>query len=199
MSRLPGGLTTKQHAFAVEYVRNGGNGTAAARVAGYKGSDKALSVAATRTLGIASVSSFVDSMRGKAIARAEAKGVASLEEALSTASTIMRAKLGDFIDEAGRTDLEALRAAPAGVVRTYSVDSRVERDPSGGTFKEVEKVKFSVGDQLAAAQSLIRHYDGVDAPAPPAVVNILAILGGLSKDTLKELREAFKPQEPDAS
>lgn len=45
-----GGLTPKQQAFVSEYIRNGGNGLQACKVAGYSGTDKVLGVQASKLL-----------------------------------------------------------------------------------------------------------------------------------------------------
>lgn len=85
-------LTPKQVAFAIEYVRNGGNGLHAARVAGYQGTNKALSVAAARALGAASVAQYIWEMTSQAIAntaKSQRRAVATLEQALGVATEIM--------------------------------------------------------------------------------------------------------------
>ena len=45
-----GRLTPKQQAFVSEYIRNGGNGLQACKVAGYSGTDKVLGVQASKLL-----------------------------------------------------------------------------------------------------------------------------------------------------
>ena len=52
--------TIKQWRFAREYISNGGNGTQAARDAGYSGSDDQLAVRASQTIRIAKVQDAID-------------------------------------------------------------------------------------------------------------------------------------------
>lgn len=105
----------------------------------------------------------------------ETSAVASLAEALSTATQIMRGRMGDFVREDGSVDLEALRRAPAGVVKKYAVDAEIRRQ-ADGTSREVEKVKFETGDQLSAARLLVDHYDGLNAPKTVQPTVVLALL-----------------------
>lgn len=55
--------TEKQARLAEAFLENGGNGTEAARAAGYKGGDAALRVTATRTLANANVLAYVEALR----------------------------------------------------------------------------------------------------------------------------------------
>lgn len=61
------GLTFKQEKFVQTYVLNGGNGTDAARQAGYKGNDKTLSVVAVENLAKPSIKAALDEHRSIAL------------------------------------------------------------------------------------------------------------------------------------
>lgn len=60
MSKAPGKLTEKQRRFVEAYMGEAcGNATQAARIAGYKGNDKTLSVVGTENLGKPSVAAAI--------------------------------------------------------------------------------------------------------------------------------------------
>lgn len=93
----PKTLTLKERRFVDAYLGSAaGNGTAAARTAGYKGSPKVLGVQSARMLGKASVKAAVAAR----VQKAEAKGIASAEERDLRLSEILRmtdAELGHVI------------------------------------------------------------------------------------------------------
>lgn len=85
-------LKAKQIAFVLEYVKLR-NGTAAARAAGYQGSDKALSVQATRLLGNARVRNAIDELTRPAIEEAEV----TVERVIEKLSSVAFAPWKEFV------------------------------------------------------------------------------------------------------
>lgn len=69
-------LTEKQEKFVAEYLSNGGNGTAAARAAGYKGNVDTLKTVANENLNKPYIRARID----KAYEKIEKKGIASFEQ-----------------------------------------------------------------------------------------------------------------------
>lgn len=79
--------TERQARFAEEYVRLGdGNASAAARAAGYKGTDAAVAVTASRLLKAAKVRAYIDAL----IARARPDVQDDIEAILSRLSALAR-------------------------------------------------------------------------------------------------------------
>lgn len=180
-------LTTRQQAFVLAYVANGRNGTAAARSAGYAGNEAALAQAGSRLLRVAKVKAAIAGIVGKAMAKAERGAIADVAEVLEFQTTVMRSKTADLFDDAGQLDMEAVKDAPAGLVRKIRMHSITQ------TFGKVETTSVTheveTESALAAANALMRHYDGLDKPKdPPPTINIGAILVQLSTDTLRELK-----------
>lgn len=154
-------LTPKERAFVEAYATNGGNGTQAARAAGYGGDDNSLAVTAHTNLSKPKITEYLASISQKAIQKAEEAAVADLSEALAKASDILRSNtVAKAIREDGSVDIEVLRTAPPGVLKKYKTKSRMERDPDDPTkWTRVEEVAFEAESALSAAQLLTRHYD----------------------------------------
>jgi phage terminase small subunit len=186
-------LTAKEKAFCEAYSVNGGNGTQAARTAGYGGDENALAAAASRLLRGVKVQEELATLSRSAIKKAERKtesAVADLAESLAKASEVLRANVvAQAIKEDGSVDIEVLRNAPPGVLKRYKTKSRMERDPDDPTkWTRVEEVAFEAESVMAAAQLLTRHYDAAkDRDAQPAPqVNVL--IQNLSIDELRTLK-----------
>jgi phage terminase small subunit len=94
-------LTEKQRAFVAAYVGEAkGNGTHAARLAGYEGDDKTLAVTASRLLGNAKVAAALDVFR---MATAKAS-IMDAQEAAETLTTIARGEATDRRIVGGKDD-----------------------------------------------------------------------------------------------
>ena len=63
-------LTVRQELFATEYARNNGNGMQATKYAGYKGTDKVLSITAARLLGNDRVKARIEQEKARITAAA---------------------------------------------------------------------------------------------------------------------------------
>lgn len=182
-------LTPKQQGFVNAYATNGQNGTAAAREAGYSGSENVLAATASRMLRLGKIQKALAAIVGKAIAKAERGAVADLAEVLEYQTTVMRSKAADYFDDEGQLDMERVREAPAGLVRKIRMHSVTQ------TFGKVETTsvthELETESALAASQALLRHYDGLDKPRDAApTINILAILSELPTGTLRDLKAA---------
>lgn len=105
-------LTLKQDRFCQAYVANGGNGTEAARTAGYKGSDNTLRVVASENLTKPNVKSFLTQLTAEAD-RVYGHSIMASMEALRMTSLLARASLDDILDVRGKFDLEKARRTGA--------------------------------------------------------------------------------------
>ena len=104
-------LNPRQIRFVQEYVQNGGNATAAARQAGYRGDDASLAAAASRLLRNVKVRQMVeDAQRDvQALYQAEAyrNFVRELDLAIHAESeTVLLAAIKDMQDRAGLKPVE---------------------------------------------------------------------------------------------
>lgn len=96
-------LTGKQHAFVLAYLSNNYNGTAAARTAGYQGSDQTLAAVAYENLRKPHIAGKIaDYFRDQAM---------PAEEAMFRIAQIARLSIGDFIkitEHGWKIDLDAV-------------------------------------------------------------------------------------------
>jgi hypothetical protein len=95
------GAADRQRRFVNAYVASGCvNATAAARTAGYTGTEAALAVTASRLLRIAKVREAIREVSGEAIAKANSEragAIADLAEALQFVTTTMRSRPGEHL------------------------------------------------------------------------------------------------------
>lgn len=140
----------------------------AAKYAGYTGRGSALSTTGGRLLKRAERLGLIEKARERTYAKIEKTRIASLQEALETASGIMRGRIGYFIDEEGRINLERVRAARRGVVRKYEITELVKPDGEDETVLE-RKTRFELESSLQAAKTLIDFH--TDAKATKALGN----------------------------
>ena len=81
------GLSEKQKAFCDCYIANGGNGTQAAKDAGYKGkNDKVFDSVARENLGKPRIKKYID----ERMAEIESKRIASADEAMQIITSLAR-------------------------------------------------------------------------------------------------------------
>ena len=81
------GLSEKQKAFCDHYIANGGNGTQAAKDAGYKGkNDKVFDSVARENLGKPRIKKYID----ERMAEIESKRIASADEAMQIITSLAR-------------------------------------------------------------------------------------------------------------
>jgi phage terminase small subunit len=102
-------LTLKLRKFGLAYVGEAnGNGTEAARVAGYKGNDVTLSAVAHENLRKPQIVSFIAMLRSEAEKQAAGK-ILSATEVLVGLTRIARADLAEVFEPDGRFDLQAAK------------------------------------------------------------------------------------------
>ena len=89
-------LTPKQKAFCEEYVKNGGNGTKAAKDAGYKGKDAILSAVAYENLRKPQIISYIEEIGAK-VNRDAKRSIMDLTEIQERRSAIARGEIADSL------------------------------------------------------------------------------------------------------
>jgi phage terminase small subunit len=162
-------LTVREKAFAEAYALNGGNGTQAARTAGYSGTDKVLGITAVQVLERPSVREYLLTLHTEAEnAAARRLAAGKPEPGVKSRLRSIKEKLFEAIAEAGGAKVE---------------HEWVEEKEEG---KRV-KVKRVV-DGAAAARTLLElHEKRQDRKSgqsqPPPQVNIL-----IQQATAEELR-----------
>lgn len=167
-------LTERQRKFVHAYATNGQNGTAAAREAGYKGTDNVLGKGAYDLLRSPKIVTALAELTGKAVARAENKAIASLTECLEFQTTVLRSRLADYLGDDGEASITKLKAAPAGLIRKIKIRSTT--DAEGQVFAEHE---IAAESALAASQSLIKHHTGEKDPGEGNRTEIRAVIFNL--------------------
>lgn len=205
----------RERLFAAAFIRNGGNGTAAAREAGYTGNSKTLGVTASRLLNRASVRAILDDK----VQKAEARIGGGMDEAeiLQRLTAQARADLSNFIsfitpelaqagiDACGADEDRAKRLlriiegagfvvdVEAAVKAGHGAQLReltMEQDPFGAP-----KLKIKVADPRPALETLARIKGMLrdkppEPPRPPTLV--LAMLGALPQEQLAALNAAME-------
>lgn len=146
-------LTPKQRLFVEHYNANGGNGTDAARKAGYKGSDSVLA-------GVA-----YDNIRKPHIAALISKRV---EEAAMNADEVLQrlAKIARGFDPTKYLISDRVTVSIKGGTKTYPVEridlERLAKDGFGDLIKTVRNTRdgpvYEFHDQYAALRDLGRHH-----------------------------------------
>jgi hypothetical protein len=102
-------LTLKQRKFGLAYVGEAnGNGTEAARIAGYKGNYKTLGVVAVENLAKPSIAEFIDKLRIDA-EKTLAEKVLTATEVLIGLTRIAQADIAEVLEPDGRLDLQAAK------------------------------------------------------------------------------------------
>lgn len=138
-------LTLKQEAFAEHYVANGGNGTQAARAAGYAGNDDVLAHQAQDNLRNPQIFAYT---------RERLKGVkANADEVLYLLADHMRGDIAIFSDcvkDNGELDLAKAREIGAShLVKKLKIRNFRDKDGNNITSTEIE-----IHDSQAAARTL---------------------------------------------
>lgn len=133
------------------------------------------------------------------LAQADLAPIASLEEALAFHTTVLRSRLGDYVMADGEADVAALKNAPAGLVKSYRIQTTTDED---GRVHCTQTLALE--SAAGAANSLIRHYDaiadreveGAKVAAEERRTRLLAALASLTPEQVEQLRAAFARQKP---
>lgn len=150
----------RHEAFALEYIRNGGNGTQAAISAGYaKGSAH---VAASRLISDVKIAARVDNLRRSKLKALHMGADEVLAELAKVARASMRELLhitpdGDPYIDLSKASPETLDAISKAEIEDF-VDGR-EVDDKGETIKrDVRRVKVTMHPKLNALTTLAKHH-----------------------------------------
>jgi phage terminase small subunit len=169
------------------------NQTRAALAAG--ASEKSAHVEGSRTLKLDKVKRYMEALTKTATDLAERqtqRKVMGLAEALGRMTELAESDITDFItvvDNEARPDIaKAIEAGKGHLLQEFSFEDGADKDGLART-----KTRFKVYDKKDALDKIIRHHGGYkdgahEAPAQ-TLVNVLAILGDLPQDTLKQLRD----------
>lgn len=161
-------LTEKQRRFVNAWVAGGlTNATAAARDAGYRGTQTSLGATAYKLLTLAHVQAAIQERVGKAIQKADRGAIASLQECLEGLTAIRRAKAYDYLT-AGELDPEKLANAPEGLFRI--TPKGIEQESSADAAKAIIKYHQDREGQSTAAGALAKVLESL----PPEVVTAIA-------------------------
>ena len=142
-----GDLTLRQNSFVGHYIEHNGNGTKAARLAGYVGDDNQLGVTAHQLLRNPKVVAEIKRRLGKAIA--------SPEEVLERLTKQARADLTDVLDENGEFSLKKARAKR--ILKKLKVKTTTRRTKDGEEIEDVTH-EYEIHDPQAADERLGRFH-----------------------------------------
>jgi phage terminase small subunit len=170
-------LTQKQIAFCVHYFESG-NGTEAAKLAGYK--PKTAYASAWENLRKPEIQAYLAELRQKT----ESEAVANVLERKRVLTEIVRARCGDYTDEYGNLTVEGQDK-----LRTAAVQElRTERTKNGGL-----RTTLKLRDPVVAVQELNRM-DGVyaitdtqQAQAPQIVQVVVNLNKGHTDEQVVEI------------
>lgn len=156
------------------------------------------STLASKWLKLAKVKAYLASISRQAEAIVEVrrgKAVSDLAESLEFLTTVQRARLGDYLTDRGEVDVERLRQAPAGLVRRFG--RKVSRRVQGAASRDAEQIEdehiqFELESAQSAAKTLVEYHTGAKVQPPQQrTVNVLAVLGNLPVETLRQIKDAF--------
>jgi phage terminase small subunit len=186
------GITEMQRKFCDEMLSQpmeAKNQTLAAINAGAK--PKNAAITASKWLRISKVQEYLRERLDESRALVETRTgrtVADLAECLEYLTTVKRARIGDYLTDSGEVDIQAIKNAPAGLIRKIKVRSTT--DAEGQVYAQHE-IELESG--IVATQTLVRHYDALDAPPPAAAVieKQVNILLNMSTQGLLELKALY--------
>ncbi len=160
-------LRPRQRAF-VEHLQAGLAGWKAAQAAGYPGTEKALSVAASRALGSVRVQRYraaLEKAAGDLAAKRTRRAIVSRAGVLRRLSAQADADMGRYLVLGDRGEVQGFRVRPdhTRAVRSLKLKTRKlpAREPGGAPILERE-VELSVADPVRALALLAEHYKLVD-------------------------------------
>jgi len=159
-----------------------GRADSAAVAAGYKGGKASLQTVGSRLLREVESRGLMDKARKDVLAKVRKGTIASLDEALGTATVVLRGRLGKFITEDGAVDLQRIRKAKAGLVRKYEISESMRQRRGEDVEVWDRKTRFEMESSLSAAKTLIDFYAPKEGdqpktpPLPPVTINILGVL-----------------------
>lgn len=126
-----------------------------------------------------------------ALERTERK-IADLAEVLEILTNQARYKMSDYLNQDGEPNWEAIRQAPPGLFRGYEVTTTTNEEG-----QVTMRAKLLAESPQSAAKELRAHFTGGGQAPPPQgnTVNVLALLGDLPIEVLRELRGKLQPKE----
>jgi hypothetical protein len=166
----PNGLTELERRFCEVYASNGGNGSKAARAAGYSGSDKSMTVNATRLLARASVREHIAHIAGKASEIVEAvrstrdeSAAYSRSDLFSLNSRIVRETKGHRVsltlrDKAGRM----IRRVKDGGRALSELRALYDGDQTASDGDQLRALRAAIIERLRSPENR-RHLDALSA------------------------------------
>lgn len=171
------------------------NQTKAALTAG--ASEKSAHVEGSRTLKLDKVQRYMEALTQTATELAERKTgrrVMALAEALGRMTELAESDITDFItvvDGEARPDIaKAVEAGKGHLLQEFSFEDGADKDGLART-----RTRFKLYDKKDALDKIIRHHggykDGANSDPGQTIINVLAVLGSLPQDTLKQIREAM--------
>lgn len=144
------GLTGKQQAFVIEYVKCL-NATEAARAAGYEGNDVTLASVGYENLRKPHIASEVD--------RIMSEYAMSAAEVLMHLTDIARGDIDDVLDEKGNVDIKAARAKrKTRLIKKFKQQS-ITLTNSDGDGKDIYNTEVELYDRMAALSLLAKYHD----------------------------------------
>lgn len=188
-----GGLSKREFLFVDFYLADPqGNGTEAARKAGFTGTDESLWTTASRLLRRAKVQVEIRRRLGKHIA--------SSEEVLETLTKHARADLTDVLTPTGEFSFKAARNKR--ILKKLKVKTRYEKDADGNLQPVVEH-EFEIHDPQAALDKLGKFHklftDRVETESTLSATDISrlgdALLTAMMQASAR-MREAQQDQQP---
>lgn len=191
------GLTEKQRLFAEAIAADPDrNQTKAAETAGYDAGSA--HVRGSELVRNSKVQEYIAALTKTATDLAErktARKIMSLAEALGRMTELAESDMSDFVtvvDGEARPDVaRALEAGKGHLIQEFAIDDEIGKE---GQLSRI-KTKFKLYDKKDALDKIIRHHggykEGADANPGQTIINVLAVLGALPQDTLKQIREAM--------
>lgn len=184
-----GGTRERRRLFAAAWIASGGNGRVAAHEAGYRGSDKALYVTASRLLKTPEVRAIVDARVQRAEQQITDGGMSELE-AIERLTAIARGSLEPFIRlvEGGGFELDVAQGLKVGMGPLLT---ELAHDAETGA------PKIRLHDPLKAIHLLARLKGWMrddSRPEPRPGLTVVNVLQSLPTEVLEVLNAAMEAE-----
>lgn len=174
-------MTPKQRAFALEYLRNGRDGSKAYRVAyPNKMAPKGVAECASKLLrhpNVAPIIAAADEKSARAVEKVIDKYAITQESIARELALLGFSNMQDYmrvgLDGQPHLDFSALSRDQAAALQEVTVEEFVKPDPAGPdqdgkpAMLPVRKVKFRLSDKRAALVDLGKHIGMFKDPEPP--------------------------------
>jgi hypothetical protein len=188
------GLTEKQRELARVMCENPSLSQADAGLKVYPHwTKKSAAVWVTRQLKLPNFQDYFNGLTGAAIVsiRKNRKAIATLRDVLLGNTRVMNARIGKYIKDDGTPDIEAIRKAPPGVIKSWKTKTRMVKAGEAELFIPEVEADFDMADAQQARNALLGHFQKVKGLGEQKPVINVAVIQQLPSGQKVEFIKGF--------